>query len=416
MDIQIQPKPWYVKYRLYIIVAAIFVVLLAYLATLAFGPRRLRIKIDDYAIAEVEDSDFMNYVDADGIVQPIQTIQINTLESGYVERVVAEEGVMIHRGDTILVLGNPEMLRAIEDERTEWENCQRNYQEQELEMEQKSILLRQQALDARHQIARMEKTLRQNREEYRMGIKSKAELEVAEEEYDYQRQKSELQMLSLQHDSAATVLKRDMVRANREATDRKLRRATERRRNLVVFAPTEGQLSNINATIGQQLGSGNAVATINVLSQYRIQTAIPEYYVDRVTVGLPATVKYQGREFAMKISKVVPEVREHTFVCDLVFCGDMPSNIRLGKSYRVQIELGKPERALVVARGDFYNATSGRWIYRLSDDGTRAIKTAVEIGRQNPVHYEVIGGLDAGDKVIISGYHQLGDADELIIR
>ncbi len=118
----------------------------------------------------------------------------------------------------------------------------------------------------------------------------------------------------------------------------------------------------------------------------------------------------------MKISKVIPEVKERNFTCDLVFTGDKPSNIRLGKSYRVQIELAKPEKAIVIPRGDFYQATSGHWIYRLSSDGKTARKTEIEIGRQNPQQYEIISGLEPGDKIIVSGYEKLGEVEELEIK
>lgn len=416
MDIQLKPKPWYIKYRYYIMAGVAFLAFVVYVITLIVCPRQLNIDAEEYKIVEVENGHFMEYVDVEGVTQPILTLQINAMESGFVSRIVAEEGAILNEGDTILVLTNPELLRSIEDERDSWQNSQRNYREQEIEMEQKSITLRQQALDASHQMASLDKSLKQSREEYRMGIKSKAELEVAEEDYEYQKQKTQLQMQSLRHDSIATRLRREMVVANREAENKKLSRANNRTNGLVVRAPISGQLSYLAVTPGQQVSMGMSIGQIKDLSQYKVHTSLNEYYIDRITAGLPAKISYQDKTFPLSISRVVPEVKERSFDVDLVFSGQNPSNIRLGKSYRVQIELGKPERAIIIPRGDFYQHTGGKWIYRLSADGKKATKVEIEIGRQNPQHYEIVSGLNEGDRVIVSGYDKFGDIEELVIE
>ena len=416
MDIQLTPRPWYIKYRYHILAGILFLVLVVYLISLSLGPRQLKIEAGAYRIAEVAEAPFREYVDVEGLVQPIQTIWINAQESGSVERIVAEEGAMLQVGDTILVLSNPELIRTIEEEEADWENQQRNFREQEIEMEQRSLTLRQQTLDAAHQMEALEKSLMQSREEYRMGIKSKAELDVQEEEYNYQRKKAALQLQSLQHDSVCTLIKREMVAANRKASTRKLSRTSDRIDRLVVRATVAGQLSFLDVTLGQQVAAGSSVGQIKVLTEYKVSTSLSEYYIDRITTGLPAHIQYQNQQFPLRISKVVPEVKNRAFVCDLLFTAEKPSNIRLGKSYRVQIELGMPETALVIPKGNFYQQTVGRWIYRLSPDGKRARKVEVELGRQNPQQYEVLSGLQPGDKVLVTGYEQFGDIEELVIK
>ncbi|HBX19682.1 MAG TPA: efflux transporter periplasmic adaptor subunit, partial [Porphyromonadaceae bacterium] len=135
-----------------------------------------------------------------------------------------------------------------------------------------------------------------------------------------------------------------------------------------------------------------------------------------ITVGLPASVTYQGKKYPLRVSKVVPEVKDRQFQVDMVFTGEQPDNVRIGKSFRVQVELGQPESAVVIPRGDFFQSTGGQWIYKLNKSGDRAIRTAITIGRQNPVQYEVLSGLEDGDKVVVSGYAGFGDAEELVIR
>ena len=415
MDIPRKPRPWYVRYLYPMLAGIAFLAFATYMIVLSFSPRRLRLDSETCRVADVANAPFREFVDVEGIVQPIQTVQVNALESGFVERIVAEEGTMLQTGDTILILSNPELLRSTFDEQEEWQNSERNYREQEIEMQQKSITLRQQALDAEHQMAALDKLLRQSREEFRMGIKSKAELDVAEEEYRYQMKRTGLQMESLRHDSAATRLKREMLRANREASARKLSRSSGRTAHLVVRATVAGQLSYLGVVLGQQVAAGESVGAIKVLTEYKVRASLSEYYIDRITTGLPAHIQQEAQKYPLRISKVVPEVKDRNFPCDLIFTAEKPTNIRLGKSYRVQIELGKPEKCLVIPRGNFYQHTAGQWIYRLSPDGTTARKTPVKIGRQNPQQYEVLSGLQPGDKVLVSGYENLGDAEELVI-
>ena len=416
MDIPRKPRPWYVKYLYPMLAGIAFLAFATYMIVLSFSPRRLRLDSETCRVADVANVPFREFVDVEGIVQPIQTVQVNALESGFVERIVAEEGTMLQAGDTILILSNPELLRSTFDEQEEWQNSERNYREQEIEMQQKSITLRQQALDAEHQMAALDKSLRQSREEFRMGIKSKAELDVAEEEYRYQLKRTGLQMESLRHDSAATRLKREMLRANREASARKLSRSSGRTAHLVVRATVAGQLSYLGVVLGQQVAAGESVGAIKVLTEYKVRASLSEYYIDRITTGLPAHIQQEAQKYPLRISKVVPEVKDRNFPCDLIFTAEKPTNIRLGKSYRVQIELGKPEKCLVIPRGDFYQHTAGQWIYRLSPDGTTARKTPVKIGRQNPQQYEVLSGLQPGDKVLVSGYENLGDAEVLLLE
>ena len=414
MDIKIEKKAWYIRYRYYLIAGSAFVIFLIYVISLSLGPRKLRIETDNIQIAEVKNGKFMEYVDVEGLVQPILTIQVNTREAGSVDRIVAEEGMLMKKGDTILVLNNPDLMREIDDQRDEWENQRYTYKEREIEMEQKSLALKQQALQAQYEMNRLQKSFGLEQEEFKMGIKSKAQLEVSEAEYNYNLKKTALQMESLSHDSAMTIIRKDLLRNEMERGQKKFQRSMERLEGLVVRAPIDGQLSYVKATPGQQVASNSNIAEIKVLDQYKIHTQLSEYYIDRITTGLPATVNYQGKKYPLKITKVVPEVKDRMFDVDLVFTGEMPENVRVGKSFRVQIELGQPEDALVMPRGNFYQATGGQWIYKVNGD--KAVRVPFVIGRQNPQQYEVTEGLQAGDQVIVTGYDTFGEAEELILK
>ena len=359
MDIKLEKKPWYIRYRYSLIGGIVLLAGLIYVIVLAAGPRRLRIKLENVQTAEVRHADFLEYVDVEGIVQPIMTIIVNTREEGNVHRIVAEEGRLMKQGDTILVLTNPNLMRDIEDQQDEWEKQRISYREKELEMEQKSLTLKQQTLEAEYELNKIRKSY--------------------EREY------------------------------------KKMERSQNRVEELVVRAPVDGQLSFVKVTPGQKVGAGENIAEVKVMDQFKIHTSLSEYYIDRVTTGLPATISYQNRKYPLKVTKVVPEVKDRMFEVDLVFTDSLPENVRLGKSFRVQIELGQPEKALVVSRGNFYQQTGGNWIYKLNADKTRAVKVPITIGRQNPVQYEITEGLQPGDWVITTGYDNFGDAEELVL-
>lgn len=416
MDIKLEKKPWYIRYRYHLAGGIAFLSFLIYVIILSAGPSKLRIDREDVQIAEVKNGKFMEYVDAEGLIQPILTIKINAREAGSVERIIGEEGSLLQKGDTILILENPDLLRSIEDQRDDWEKQLITYQEKEIEMEQKSLNLQQQTLQTNYELARLKKSFDLDKEEYKMGIKSKAQLEVSEDEYNYKVKNAQLQRESLRHDSAVTVIRKDLIRNDRERERKKYERACERLENLIVKAPIAGQLSFVKVTQGQQVSSNESIAEIKVLDQYKIHTSLSEYYIDRITTGLPATILYQGRKYPLRITKVVPEVKDRTFDVDLVFTDEMPDNVRVGKSFRVQIELGQPEQAIVIPRGNFYQATGGQWIYKLNASKNKATRVPLSIGRQNPQQYEITDGLQPGDWVITTGYDNSGDAEELILK
>ncbi len=416
MDIRLPKKSFILRYKYPILAGVSFLLFLVFVIINLSGNKKQRIDKEKVIIANVAEDHFLDYVDAEGIVQPILTIRLNTLEAGIVKEIIAEEGSMLKRDELILTLQNPDLERVIEEQQDEWEKQRLLYQEKKVEMEQKSILLQQQSLQARYDLSRMNKDLQLGEEEYKMGVKSRAQLDVQQEEFDYRNKSTLLQLEGLKRDSAATLLRQDLMDKELERARKNVVHARSRMDNLVVRAPVDGQLSFLNVTQGQRVGSSENIGEIKVMDNFKIHTGLSEYYIDRLSVGLPATVTYQGDKFPLRVSKVVPEVKDRQFRVDLVFTENQPDNLRIGKSYRVQIELGQPESAIVMPRGDFYQYTGGQWIYKLNEAGDRAIRTPITIGRQNPVQYEVISGLEAGDRVVVNGYASFGDVDELIIR
>ncbi len=414
MDIQLKKKPWIIRKKYYILGGVVLVAVLAYSIVLQFQPDRRRISSEaSLGIARVEMQDFCEYVEQEGIVQPMITLKVNTRMAGFVDRIVAEEGAFLEKGDTILVLSDPEMMDELAAKEYELHKQMMTYREQEIAAAQQSISLRKQVLQNTYELDRIAETYALSQEEYRMGVKSKAELEVARKEYEYKVAMGRMERESLAQDSVAAEIRRSLIAANRQQDMRLYEQKLARRSLMAVCAPISGQLSSLQAELGQQIGSGAAIGEIKDLTNYKVGITLGEYYIDRVLSGLPATARYRGRDYPMKVRRVVPEIVNRSFSADLVFAEGKPDAIRIGQSISTQVQLGGSERTLIIPRGDFYATTGGQWIFRVVPGERRAQRVSIRLGRQNPKHYEVVEGLQEGDQVITAGYSRFGEAEEV---
>ena len=416
MDKPIKRRHPLLKYRYYVIGGIVLLLILIYGIFSTIGLRKIRYNKDNLEIVEVKQDKFLEYVDAEGIVQPKLTVKLNVLESGTVERMVADEGSMLKQGDTILILKNPELIRNIEDENDELEKQRIIYEEKKLEMERNSSQLKRQTLETVYKLDQLSKRYNLDQEEFKIGIRSKAQLDVSSDEYNFNKKNTKMLLEELQHDSLMNNIQTSLMKNDFTREEKRFARSRERLDNLIVRAPLSGQLSFVSVILGEQITAGSSIGELKIIDQFKIQTLISEYYIDRITLGLPATVVYQDKKYPLKITKINPEVKDRQFEVDLAFTGEQPENIRIGKTYRIQIELGQPEDALVIPKGNFFQSTGGKWIFKLNHSGNKAMKVPVTIGRQNPQQYEILNGLKLGDRVIITGYDNFGDAEEVILN
>lgn len=417
MDIKLPKKPWYVKYRMYIIGGTVLAGLIIYALVLQLGPRTLKVKIAEEQIATVSEGDFLEYIDVNGVVCPATSMRVNAKEGGTVERICCHNGDILKRGDTILILSNPKVLEEMAAERQSYELQQMQHRQQLIEMQQKSITLRSQALQANFELKKISKDFELAEEEARMGVRSKAQLEVASDEYEYNRRRTLLNIESLHQDSVLNVINRQLIQQQMAIEAQKLENSNKRRDALVVLAPTDGQIGNLNATIGAQVSAGEQVGEIGVLTDYKVTARLNEYYIDRIQTGLPATAILKGHKYAFEVSHTTPQVQDHSFAIELrrplspMRAIGEEENWRIGQTLRLQIELGKPERHLIIPRGNFYTQTSGQWVMKVDEKSHSARRVPIKLGRQNAEHYEVISGLNPGDRILINGYEAFGDAE-----
>ncbi len=416
MDVKLPPKKWYVKYRIHIVAGILAAGLIGMLIKVSTGPKIIRINSDSVQTATVQSGEFSEYVNAEGTLQPIQTIKVYTREGGFVESVLVQDGALVHKGDTLMILSDPELQRTIETARESWRKQNRSYRTSMIEMDQRRLSLAQSILQTKYELKRLEKEHNLAQEEFRMGIRSRAQLDVADEEYNYKMETVRLQLESRRQDSVLNAIRQEALQDELAEAQRQLRKTEERLNDLIVTAPADGQLSGLSLEPSQRISSGTAIADIKRMDQFRMRLSINEFYIDKITVGQPATITYEKKTYPMTISSTVPEIKSGSFDIYLVFTDSLPDNARIGKSYQARIEMGGQAQSIIVPKGNFYNYTHGSWVFKVNTQHTHAVRVPVSIGRQNPRHFEILEGLNPGDEIIITGYDRISDADEVVLN
>jgi HlyD family secretion protein len=376
--------------------------------------KTLRVDKDTVTIANAIKGEFNDYIRISGRVQPMTTIQLSPQEGGIVEKILIEEGSPVKAGDAILVLTNDNLDMQIlnaEADLAEKENIQRNTQ---ISMEQQKLDVRQNVLEYGIQVERLRRAYEQQKALYEDKLIAREEYLKAEEDYRLAKQKYDLVRERAVQDSLYRSAQINRMEESLESMLLNMQMIRKRKSNLIVKAPIDGELGLLDVVLGQSIAAGTKIGQINSVGTYKVEAQIDEHYIDRVIAGLEATFERQGETYSTVIRKVYPEVRDGKFKADFKFDGEQPDNIRAGQTYYLNLQLGQPEEAVIIPRGTFYQKTGGKWIYVVNKDGNKAVKREIRIGRQNPQYYEVLEGLEPGERVITSGYDTYGDSDVLV--
>ena len=374
----------------------------------------LRVNAETLTICEVQAGEFNDYIRISGQVQPMTTIQVSPRESGIVEEIVIEEGTQVKAGDVIIRLSNDDLDMEIlnsEANLAEKENALRNTM---IQMEQEKMQLSLNILELETEVKRKGRALESQKRLFDDGLIGKEEYLRSEEDYTLFCRKLEVTLARAEQDSIYRSVQINQMEESLKNMKLNMQRIRNRKENLAVKAPIDGVLGLLEVALGQSIGSGAKIGQINAIGSYKIEAQIDEHYIDRVSAGLTATFERQNETFDAVIRKVYPEVRGGKFQADFRFSDEQPANIRTGQTYYLNLQLGQPESAILIPRGTFYQKTGGKWIYVVSPEGDKAVKREIRIGRQNPQFYEVLEGLEPGEKVITSGYDNFGDNNTLI--
>lgn len=376
--------------------------------------KKLRVNLDNISVNAVISGQFNDYIRISGQVAPITTIQISPLEGGVVQEIVTEEGSKVKKGDVILILSNENLDMQIlnsEADLAEKENILRNTL---IQMEQQKLSVEQEKLQLQMDVRRNKRNYEAQKALYDDGLIAKEEYLKAEEDYELSSSRLKLVENRAKQDSLYRTTQIDQMQESLTNMRQNMMMIRKRKDNLTIKAPIDGELGLLDVVLGQSVAAGSKIGQINNLDSYKIEAQIDEHYIDRVSAGLDATFERQSERYQAQIRKVYPEVRDGKFKADFKFVGQQPENIRSGQTYYLNLQLGQPVEAILIPRGAFYQKTGGKWIYVMGSDGTKAVRRDIRIGRQNPQYYEVIEGLEPGEKVITSSYDNFGDSDVLM--
>lgn len=416
MDIQLEKKKGIRRKHLPYLAGGAGLFLL--IIWLIFGNHAKQMNIDKQTLVTetVTQGQFNDYIRISGQVEPINTIQLSAIEGGMVSEKLVEEGAEVHQGEVIVKLKNTMLNLNILDSEAQLAEKQNFLRNTLVSMEQERLSLKKERLQLDLDVARKKRKYEQYKQLSGDKMVSKEDYLQAQEDYEFVLNSRKLVAERQKQDSIYRSIQVKQMEESLRNMRENLTLVRQRVDNLNIKAPVNGQLGLLEVEIGQSVAAGSRIGQISVLSDYKIEALIDEHYIDKVRAGLSATFEQQDKSFALRVRKVYPEVRDKQFKTDFVFAGERPANIRTGQTYYINLQLGQPSKATLVPRGSFYQTTGGQWIFVLSKDGKTATRRNITIGRQNPLFYEVLSGLQPGEKVITSGYENFGDSQTLLFK
>ncbi|MDR3627550.1 MAG: efflux RND transporter periplasmic adaptor subunit [Ignavibacteriaceae bacterium] len=416
MDKKIDKKPLLKRRKFWLAIAGAAIFLALIIAIFADTGSKLNVETDKITITTVSEGDFQEFIPVTGNVMPRTTFYLDVIIGGSVEQKYIDEGTMVKKGDKIIKLSNANVqLSALQNETSTYQqiNEARNTR---LQIEQNSISLQTQLVDANYNLVNSKQTYNREKVMWEKKLISQQEYEQARDKYFHD---IEQQKLTRQNYTQDSILKKSQLSQIEESIKRlqmNLELIRENINNLTVKAPIDGQLTALNAETGQSKSPGDQLGQIDALDGFKIRADIDEYYIARIVKGLHATAEIDGNDYKLVIMKVFPEVKNGKFQVDMEFDGKIPDGIRRGQTLQIRLQLSERTKALLLTRGGFYQKTGGQWVFVVDKSGSTAVKRSISLGRQNPDYFEVLSGLNPGDKVVTSSYDNFGDVQKLILK
>ena len=415
MDRIVKKKKWTSKRLLMIGGIAGVIILCGSSYYLATGKSRLNVDTEKITIATVTKNSFQEFIPVNGIVMPLSTIYLDASEGGRVEKLYAEDGAFLKKGQPILQLANPDLeLRlanqetAVFDVLTQMQNTRNN-------SDQNTIRQLNQMAEVENGLAESERIYKLNKLLYDNQAIGSQEFKSSENNYKYQVKRRNLTRETLKKDSLSGKQQISQMHASYGRMQNALMLMQRKVGDLIVRAPVDGQLTSMDAEIGQLKNTGARLGQIDVVSGFKVRADIDEHYISRIFTGLTGEFDLGDKSYKLRVRKIYTQVTNGRFQVDLEFTGRVPSGIRRGQSLQIRLALSDETQALLLSKGGFYQQTGGNWIYKLNEAGTIAYKVDIQLGRQNPDYYEILQGLKPGDKVVTSSYENYGDMQELVL-
>lgn len=416
MDVLIKKKKWTPKKIAMLTGAALLVLLVAVAVLSSNGAAKLNVDHQRITVSEVTRGNFQEFIPIDGVVQPIKTIYLDATEGGTVQQILVEDGATLSQGQPILELANTDLQLEMVNRETAVFDLINNLQHTRNLMQQNRIQQLNQLADIEYNLTEAKRVYDMNRQLFADKVIPRQEFQQSKNNFDYQVRKRSLTRQTLRQDSVSMA---QQVQQMQESVGRmKANLALMRKKmdDLTIKAPVAGQITSLNAEIGESKSRGQRIGQIDVLNGFKVRANIDEHYISRIFAGQQGEFTFNGQTYPLVVRKVFTQVTNGQFQVDLAFSRQVPTGIRRGQSLQVRLALSDQTQAVLVPKGGFYQKTGGNWIFKVDAQGNKAYRTDIRLGRQNPEYYEVLEGLEPGDKVVTSGYENYEDMGELVIR
>jgi HlyD family secretion protein len=414
MDKKIKKKKWTVK-RIAMIVGGVAILsLIVY--QLAFSDRRSKLNVDPdkMTFATVSVGEFTEFIPQTGTVQPEVTRYLDAIEGGNIKRIVAESGAILKKGDIILELANLNRELSVMGQEASLNESINRVRQTRLQLSQNDLQQQQQLAQIENEIAKLKPEFERQKYLYEKKLVAEKAYLDTKADYDYQLKRREITYASYQVDSLSRINQLRELDASERRMMASLSGVGQILDNLILRAPIDGQLSTPQLEIGQSVTAGQRLGQVDVVGAYKVRCPIDELYLPRISTGLEATFKFDNRMYNLEIKYIYPTITNGRFEVDMNFVGDEPEGIRRGQSVRLRIALGNSSEQVLLPKGGFYKDTGGNWVFVVLPGENKAVKRRIKLGRQNTENFEVLSGLEPGDKVITSSYSHFGDNEVLV--
>ena len=416
MDRVIEKKYWNSRRIMIIGGTVALIALICASVYFSSGKSKLNVVTDRITVSEVKQGPFQEFIPVDGIVLPVTTIYLDATEGGRVEQRFVEDGAMMKKNEPILRLSNTDLELSLANQETAVFNVLTQMQNTKNNAEQNSMNRQTQMADVDNALREAERVYKLNKKLYDEKVIGRQEYESSLNLYNYQVARKKLSEDILKQDGTSMKLQVGQSKESYERMQNTLALMRKKVGDLIVRAPIDGQLTALDAEIGQNKNKGERLGQIDVTSGFKARVNVDEHYISRVFIGLKGDCPLAGKNYNLTIKKVYTQVTGGRFQVDMEFDGGVPPGLRRGQTLQIHLALSDERKALLVSKGGFYQQTGGNWIFKVNENGTMAYKVDIQLGSQNPDYYEVLQGLQAGDKVITSSYENYGNIQELVLK
>ncbi|MCW5910688.1 MAG: efflux RND transporter periplasmic adaptor subunit [Cyclobacteriaceae bacterium] len=415
MDKKIEKKTWTVKRIATYAGITLLVVFVAY--QFIFADRRSTFKTDKnkLTISTVQRGEFKEFIPQTGTVEPARTVYLDAIEGGNIKHIVSESGKMLKKGDVILELTNLNRELSVLQQEASFNESINRARETKLNIMRNDLEQRQLLTTIQNQLDILGPQYARQKQLYDKKLIAKQEFEQTEANYKFNKERMRIAYEVYRADSMDRIRQLRFTAESEQKMMVSLNNLSKILDNLEIKAPIDGQLSTPHWEIGQAVTTGQRLGQVDIVGSYKVRVPIDELYLPKISVGLPASTSFANKDYKLVITYIYPTIQNGRFEVDMEFDGETPQGIRRGQSLRMRIELGQASEELLLPVGGFYKDTGGNWVFVLESDN-KAVRRNIKLGRKNSENFEVLEGLQPGDRVITSSYENFGNNEVLILN